>query len=443
MDIRVPRLGEGVSSGTVVNVLVKPGDNVKKDQTILELETEKAVAPIPASEGGVVDKILVKEGDVVAVGQAVISIKGGGGQAPAAAAQPAQQQQAAPAPQPSMPPPAQHHAGQPQSWDYTYQSPSGFPPPASPSVRKVAEELGIDLRHVRGSESGGRIVMGDLRNYIQQLQQMAQQGRGAAPAPAAAKPAAPPVDFSKWGKVTRKPVSNLRKTIGQKMAEAWTTVPHVTQFDEADITSLLEMRKKYVAAYEKKGVKLTVTSFILRAVVQALQKQPVFNASLDESSNELVYKEYVNLGVAVDTEAGLIVPVIRDCHKKSMLEMSKELAALAEKTRARKISVDEIQGGSFNVSNLGGIGGTFFTPIVSPPQVAVLGIGRGVLRPVVKQPAGNKGAKTAGAPKIEPASMLPLGLSYDHRVIDGADGARFIRELIGCLENFNEKDVKI
>lgn len=436
MDIRVPKLGEGVSSGTVVNVLVAEGETVKKEQTVVELETEKAVAPIPATEGGVVTKVYVKTGDVVAVGQAVIAVTASG--APAASAPAA-------APKPVAGKPAASSAPQQQplyvpaptqvsSEDYSYQSKSGFPPPASPTVRKIAQDLGIDLNRVRGSEHGGRIVLEDLRAYIQGLQQRAFQSPGGqAPAQQAAapKPPAESVDFSKWGPVTKKPVSNLRKTIGQKMVESWTTVPHVTQFDEADITALLALRKKYVEEYKKKKANLTVTSFILKVVADALKKMPLLNSSLDETTNELVLKQYYHLGVAVDTEAGLIVPVLKDVDKKNMVQLSIELAELAEKTRQRKISLDEIQGGTFNISNLGSIGGTFFTPIVTRPQVAVLGVGRGVAKPIAKKD------------KIEVATMLPLGLSYDHRVIDGADGARFIREIVQGLENFNEKDVKI
>ena len=432
MDIRVPRLGEGVSSGTVVNVLVKEGEPVKKDQTVLELETEKAVAPIPATESGTVSKILVKEGDVVAVGQAVISLAGGGAapaSAPQTKAQPVSQDIPRKQPVTKQSEPETHETG---TADYNYESKSGFPPPASPTVRKMAKELGIDLNRIKGSENGGRIVIEDLRQYIAHLQQLAFSPKSGT-AQKAVKSAAPAesIDFSKWGPVTKKPVSNLRRTIGNKMVESWTTVPHVTQFDEADITNVMALRKKYNAAYEKKGAKLTVTIFILKVVADALKKYPVFNSSLDEAKEELVTKDYYHLGVAVDTDSGLIVPVLRDVDKKNPLDLSKELAALAEKTRQRKITVDELQGGTFNISNLGSIGGMHFTPIVTKPQVAVLGVGRGVSKPVVKNQ------------KIDTAVMLPLGLSYDHRVIDGADGARFIRFIVEGLENFDEKSLKI
>lgn len=428
MDIRIPRLGEGADSGTIVSILVKEGDVVRKDQTIVELENEKAVAPIPSTHAGKVLKIHVKVGDKVSVGHAVLSVEDGAGasSAPVSAPVKAAPVQQAPAPSPSAPVTT--------APDYLYESKTGLPPPASPSVRRMAADLGIDLRRVRGSEHGGRIVLADVRAYIQQLQQSASAPASAPAAAPAVKTASAPaesIDFSKWGPVTKKPLSSLRQKIAQKMSESWNAIPHVTQFDEADITPLLALRKKHVAAYEKKGGKLTVTGFILKAVAAALKKHPSFNASLDEASQELVLKQYYHLGVAVDTEAGLIVPVLKDVDKKSLLELSKELETLAEKTRSRKVGLDDLKGGSFTVSNLGGIGGTFFTPIVNRPEVAILGVGRGVVRP----------AAVDG--KIELRTMLPLGLSYDHRVIDGADGARFIREIVTSLESFGEDQVKI
>lgn len=441
MDIKIPHLGDGVSSGTVVSILVKEGDTVKKDQTVLEMETEKAVAPIPASEGGKVTKILVKEGEKVSVGQAIMTLSGSGStttsSAPAAAPKVAPAAQAAPAP--SHAPAAASAAG-----GYYYQSVSGAEPPAAPSIRKMAKDLGIDLRRIRGSESGGRITLEDLRSYIQQIQAAAfSGGMAGAAAPSEAKKKAESIDFSKWGPVTKKQPSSLRKTIGQKMVESWTAIPHVTQFDEADITDLMDLRKKYVAAYEKKGANLTVTGMMLKTVAAALKKFPAFNASLDESTGEVIYKNYYHIGIAVDTEAGLIVPVLRDVDKKSIKDLSIELAQLAEKTRQRKVSMDELSGGSFTISNLGSIGGAHFTPIVNRPQVAILGVSRGVQKPVVLKTDSKSKTAKAAAPKIEVRTMMPLSLSYDHRVVDGADGARFMKELVNGLENFNEKDLKI
>lgn len=429
MDIRIPQLSEGVNAGTVVSILVKPGDRVERDQTIIELETDKAVAPIPTPSAGVVAKINVKEGEKVGVGHLVMTLEAAGsGSAPAAPAAQAPTPSAAPAAarvvQPSAPVSAQ---------GYQYESASGFPPPASPTIRRMAMDLGIDLTRVRGTEAGGRISMGDLRAYVQHLQTLLNQP--AAQGPAAAAPSAPAaapkvsVDFSKWGPVEKKALTSLRKTIGQRMQESWQAIPHVTQFDEADITDLLALRKKLAPQAEKKGGKLTVTILLLKAVVKALQAHPIFNSSLDEATDELVYKKYFNLGVAVDTEAGLIVPVLKDADKKGVADLAKELGDLAEKTRARKIGADDLKGGTFTISNLGGIGGTFFTPIVNRPEVAILGLGKGVVKPVVKDD------------KIVARTMLPIGVSYDHRVIDGADGARFIKTLVETIEKLSEKDL--
>lgn len=419
MDIRIPHLGEGADSGTIVNIYVKEGDKVAKDQTILELENEKAVAPIPSPLAGTVKKILVKVGDKVTVGQAIVTLDGAAGAAaPPAGPRPVEKQ--------AVPSPAPAPAAVPSGSGYVYHSPSGAPPPAAPSVRKVARELGIDLALVRGSQAGGRIVMEDLRAYIQAL-----QAGSAAKTAAAAKPSPERVDFSKWGPVTRKPVSSLRQKIGQKMTESWTSVPHVTQFDEADITELMTIRKKHAEAYEKKGAKLTITPFLIKAAVSALKKYPSFNASLDEASHEIILKSYYHIGVAVDTEAGLIVPVLRDADKKSLLEIAKSLEELADKTRSRKVTVDELKGGTFTISNLGSIGGTHFTPIVNAPEVAILGVGRGAMKPVLKEK------------NFEARLLLPLALSYDHRAVDGADGARFIREVVEALERFKESDVKL
>ena len=434
MDIRIPQLSEGVNAGTVVSILVKVGDRVERDQTVIELETDKAVAPIPTSEAGVVSKISVKEGDKVAVGHVILSLDGAGAGSAAPASAPA----AAPAAAPAYAAPSTARVAAPAApaaGAYQYSSASGFPPAASPTIRRMAMDLGIDLTRVQGTEAGGRISMGDLRAYVQHLQSLLNSPAAHAPAaqaaPAAAPAAAPKVsiDFAKWGAVEKKALTSLRKTIGHRMQESWQTIPHVTQFDEADITDLLVLRKKLAPKVEKKGGKLTVTILLLKAVVKALQKHPIFNSSLDEATEELVYKKYFNLGVAVDSEAGLIVPVLKDADKKGIAELSKELGELAEKTRSRKIAPDDLKGGSFTISNLGGIGGTFFTPIINRPEVAILALGKGVVKPVVKDD------------KIVARTMLPIGVSYDHRVIDGADGARFIRTLVESIEGLTEKEL--
>jgi pyruvate dehydrogenase E2 component (dihydrolipoamide acetyltransferase) len=434
MDIKLPRLGEGAESGTVVSILVKAGDQVKEGQTIVELENEKAVAPIPASASGRVAKLYVKEGDKLSAGQPILSLDTDG--APSAAPAPAAPREGA-RPTTTAVATAQPTPRQPveaPSVDVVSDLTQNESIAASPTVRRLANELGIDLTRVRGSQHGGRVAVEDLRAYIQQIQRMAFEGRttpatSAAPAPKA--PAVEKLDFEKWGPVSRKPVSSLRKIIAQRMHESWSSVPRVTQFDEADITGIVALRKKYVPKYEKKGASLTLTPFLIRAVVAALKKYPVFNSSLDEATDEIVFKDYYHMGIAVDTEQGLIVPVIRDVDKKSLLQLSKELAELAEKTRQRKVATDDLRGGTFTISNQGGIGGGFFTPIVNKPEVAILGVGRGALKPVVR-----------GA-KIEKRMLLPLGLSYDHRVVDGATAARFIVEIVQALEQFKESEVKI
>ena len=426
MDVRLPKLGEGAESGTVVSVFVKEGDQIQKGQTILELENEKAVAPIPSPVAGKVGKLRVKEGDKLSVGQVILSVENGATAAPAAPAE------AKPAPARAKQPEASAEAREPEPVeDEEAPAESGSPPAASPTVRKIARELGIDLARIRGSEPGGRIVMADLRAWIQRLQKSAAQPGGReGERPREPRPPEA-IDFSKWGEITKKALSPLRKTISDRLSESWRTIPHVTQFDEADITGINDLRKKFATVYEKSGARLTLTSFALKAVVETLKKHPLFNASFDEAGQEIVYKEYYHIGVAVDTEQGLIVPVIRDVNKKSMLELSRELNDLAEKARARKVSLQALQGGSFTISNEGGIGGAHFTTIINKPEVAILGLGRGVIKSVVRNG------------KIEPRLMMPLGLSYDHRVIDGGAAARCIVDLVQAFENFPEKDAKI
>jgi len=423
MDVKLPNLGEGADSGTVVNLLVKAGDTVAAGQGLLELESEKAVATIPAPAGGVVAQVFVKVGDKVGVGQRLLALGEAGSAAPA----PAPAAAAAPAPVGAAPAAPAAPTTAPAAL------PPGVEPTASPSLRRIAAELGIDLRLVPPSERGGRIVMSDVRTYIAQLQRLAAAPK-AAPAAAAAvaeKPAAERVDFSKWGEVSKKPMSMLRKVIARRMTENWNAIPHVTQFDDADITALLELRKKFAPAYEAKGTRLTLTSFALKAVAATLKKHPIFNSSLDEVAEEIVLKEYVHLGLAVDTDAGLIVPVIRDADKKSLLELSKDIEEFAKKARDRKVSADELKGGTFTISNQGGIGGAHFTPIVNKPEVAILGLGKGALKAVVREK------------QIVQRMMLPLAISYDHRVIDGGSAARFTVDLLAAIEGFTEKDVAL
>ncbi|HEV2394910.1 MAG TPA: 2-oxo acid dehydrogenase subunit E2 [Verrucomicrobiae bacterium] len=429
MDFKLPHLGEGADSGTVVNLFVKEGEAIAKDQPILELENEKAVATIPSTVAGTISRVFVKTGDKINVGQRILSVAESG----AAPVEPKAKAEIAPKTAHGEAEPIEAPIKKEQEEEPTPAEPKpGVPTAAAPSIRKLARELGIDLTKVRGSARGGRIVLEDVRAYIQRLQRLASEPKSPAasgnPAPSP-KPAPEPIDFSKWGPISKKPLSPLRQVIARRMAENWNAVPHVTQFDEADLTVLNELRKKYAPAYEQKGARLTLTSFVLKAVVQALKKYPVFNSSLDEAAQEIVLKEYFHIGIAVDTEAGLIVPVLRDVDKKDLLNLSKELEELAKKARERKVSAEELKGGTFTISNQGGIGGAHFTPIVNRPEVAILGLGRGAMRAVVREN------------RVEPRLMLPLALSYDHRVIDGGAAARFMVELVDALEKFKEQDV--
>ncbi len=426
MEVKLPKLGEGADSGVVVNVFVKEGEVVSKNQSLIELENEKAVASIPSPGAGTVAKVHVKPGDKLSVGQRIVTLAGGEGESARVEPEPAAAASAA-APVPA----AVARVAAVESAavaDEPGEAPSG-PPAASPALRALARQLGIDLGRIRGSERGGRIVMGDVRNYIQRLQKLAAQA-AAAPAPGVAR-VREEVDFSRWGPVTVKPLSPLRKTIARRMGESWEQVPRVTQFDEADVTGLLEMRKEHQAAYEAKGVRLTLTPFLLKAVVATLQRHPLFNASLDGAGENLVMKSYFHLGIAVDTEAGLLVPVIREVDRKSLLELGRELEEVAKKARERKLSGDELKGGTFTISNQGGIGGGHFTPIVNVPEVAILGLGRGAVKPVWKDGA------------FVPRTMLPLALSYDHRVIDGGQAARFCVDLVQAIETFAVAAVKL
>jgi pyruvate dehydrogenase E2 component (dihydrolipoamide acetyltransferase) len=448
MDVKLPKLGEGADAGTVVSILVKPGDPVNQGQILLELENEKAVAPIPSPASGQIVKVFIKEGDRVSAGQLILTIEPGAGAPTATSPESAP---AASRPE-NIPAALETESVEPVEADTNEsdseetveevsieQDPapestareSSMAPPAPPSIRKIARELGIDLSRIKGSEYGGRIVMKDLRAYIQRLQKLA-----AAPkAPAASAPSKPApaksVDFTVWGPVTTEPVSPLRGTISRRMWENWNTIPHVTQFDEANITGLLELRRQFAPAVEAKGTRLTLTTFIIKALVAVLKKHPIFNSSLDEAAQRIVYKQYYHIGLAVDTEAGLIVPVIRDADKKGVIALSQSIQDLAQKARERKVSADDLKGGTFTISNQGGIGGGYFTPIVNKPEVAILGLGKGALKPVVLKET------------MAVRTVLPLCLSYDHRVIDGANAARFITDLVQCLEGFKPEDINL
>jgi pyruvate dehydrogenase E2 component (dihydrolipoamide acetyltransferase) len=444
----LPTLGEGIKEGTLVKILVKTGETVEENQSVLELETDKAVLEVPSTVSGVVQSIAAKEGSKIKVGDPIFTVEGDGssnGAAPAAEAAPAQAEStpvatgdasesaqtmngAEPAVASSAPvqteiatPPAQQI--QPQKTQQ--QGPTSVdrdgrtPIPASPSVRRFAREIGVDIYGVEGTSSHGRISEGDVKKHARSA--MTSGGRVLSGGGAVASGPLP--DFSKFGAFEAEPLSNVRRATANQMSRAW-QAPHVTQFDMADITGIEALRKKYAKEAEKQGGKLTVTAILVKVIVAALKKFPQFNASLDLANDQIIYKKYFNVGVAVDTERGLLVPVIKNADQKGVFEIAAELGAIAERARNKKTSLEEMSGGCFTITNLGGIGGTSFTPIVNVPEVAILGVARGSFEPV-----WNKEKST-----FEPRMMLPLSLSYDHRVIDGADGARFLRFIAEALE---------
>jgi pyruvate dehydrogenase E2 component (dihydrolipoamide acetyltransferase) len=426
---------------------VKPGDILEKDQPVVELETDKATIEVPSSVAGQVKEVKVKAGDKVKVGQAILSVEDGAAAAPKAVAEKpapakaeaagakaeaevpeqapvASQQAPVASPQTRIADAAERPAPRAQNVvDITRGSrvaaepaaPETPPAPAAPSVRRTARELGVEINDVPGSGPGGRISIDDVKAYVKRLVESASQGG----ATAAAEPLP---DFSRWGEVERQPMRAVRRKTAEHLGVAWTTVPHVTQFDLADITVLEELRKKYAKRAEDAGGNLTITAIAVKVVAAALKVFPQLNASVDMAADEIVLKRYVNIGIAVDTDRGLLVPVIRDADRKNIIELAVELSQLSEKARTRKIALEEMQGGCFSISNLGGLGGTYFTPIVNLPEVAILGISRARMEPIYKDGG------------FVPRLMLPLSLSYDHRVVDGADGVRFLRWVVEALE---------
>jgi len=420
---------------------------------VLELETDKATIEVPSSVAGVVKEVKVKAGDKVKVGALVLTVDDAGGNGKGAAA-PAQA--AAPPPPPARPepapapePPKQAPAPQksePQkvvsmSRPQKQAEPAPPPPakergpaaPASPSVRRLAREVGVDINEVQGTGAEGRISQEDVKEHARRILSSVGTSRGAA-RPAAATPLP---DFTKWGEVERRPMSNIRRKTSENLAHAWNAIPHVTQCEKADITALEELRKKYRDQVAKAGGNLTVTAMLVKVLATAVQRFPQFNASLDLQSGEIVYKKYVNVGVAVDTDRGLLVPVIRNCDQKNIQQIAIEIQQAAEKAREKKLSLEEMSGGGITISNLGGIGGTYFTPIVNWPEVAILGVSRGVTEPVWRPSTGAQGVPSGverPSGTFEPRQMLPLSLSYDHRVIDGADAIRFLRWVVEAIE---------
>ncbi len=479
-EIKLPELGENLSGGDVLDIKVAPGDEVAQGQPLVEIEAEKSTVEVPSPVAGRVTKVLVKKGDSIQVGQAFCLIDGKDGEKngaqtahakespsagtepePKAAARQAEIAEPAEAggdtaeepgttpPPPSGPSrpdnrhdkvnqeaadkttadeqgqanadtdPRRKHAT-PQPSPRIAATQSGALPsttaeeivPAGPATRRLARELGIDINQVPGSANGGRVSQEDVKAYVRGLASEVQSSDSATAIP-------PLPDFERWGPIERQPLSGIRRKMAEQMSLAWRVIPHVTQHDQADISELESFRKQQ----ESNGPKLTVTAFALKAAASALKQFPQFNSSLDAASRQLILKKYIHIGVAVDTDRGLLVPVLRDVDKKSVSELAQELAELADKARQKKLAAEEMQGGTFTITNLGGIGGTAFTPIVNYPEVAILGLSRSRLQPVVKDG------------QVVPRLILPLSLSYDHRVIDGANAARFTRRIAEMLEN--------
>jgi pyruvate dehydrogenase E2 component (dihydrolipoamide acetyltransferase) len=439
-EIKVPELGENIESAEVTEVRVKAGDSVSEGQSLLVVNAEKATVEIPAPLAGHISQVLVKEGDSITVGQTVCLVEEGKAAQPArvketAAAKPAVAAQAAtaqaamksqelrPAPDELRPKPN----GRRSETEKTSSTPPVPLPagadgsqtseaklvPAGPATRRLARELGVDLGRVHGTAPGGRVTQDDIKTYVRSLADGAQ-------AAASGTPQAPRLpDFERWGPVERLPLDATRKATARQMSLAWSLIPHVTHHDQADITTLEAFRK----SQEGKGPKLTVTAFALKAVAIALREFPRFNSSLDLASGQLLLKRYYHVGVAVDTDAGLLVPVLRDVDRKDVALLAQELAGLAEKARQKQLVLEEMRGGTFTITNLGGIGGTGFSPIINYPEVAILGLARSRSQPVVYEG------------QVVPRLLLPLSLSYDHRVLDGAQAARFTRRIAELLDN--------
>lgn len=433
-EVKLPEVSDNVETGDVVKILVSVGDKIKIDQPVIELETDKAMFEVPSTEEGTVKEINVKEGQSIKIGSVILKLESNGSEnkketetitekkdevkeenksADILKSEPTAENKSVlsekkveeKAESPAIlrsEDPVPYHAKQESA-------------PATPSVRRLARELGVEIDRVSGSGQGGRIMEEDVKNFVKSKMTSPDKGIFVS---ARSLP-----DFGKWGEVEIQPMSKVRVITAESMANAWSAIPMVTQSDKADITGLEEFRKKYSKSVEEKGGHLTITSMLVKVCSEALNKFPQFNSSIDANKKEIVLKKYFNIGIAVDTDRGLLVPVIKNTDKKSITEISAELNSFAEKARTKKITPDEMDGGNFTISNLGGIGGTHFNPIVYSPQVAILGVSRGSREAVYINGT------------FEPRMILPLSLTYDHRIIDGADAARFLRWIAETLEN--------
>jgi pyruvate dehydrogenase E2 component (dihydrolipoamide acetyltransferase) len=439
-EFTLPELGENISQGDLVRLMISAGAKVSEGQPVMELETDKAVVEVPSSVSGIVKDIKVKEGEKVKVGQVIFTLEGGA--SPAAArprsapvehvsgqhgarlafqaairAEGKTEQQALPPDQPHTAPPS---FSMPAQLGKVAGTEHRQPVPAAPHVRRLAREIGVDIYEVKGSGPGGRISEDDVKGAAKSLLSAASAATATPRAGHFAQPQLP--DFGKWGKIERVSMRGVRRKTAEHLAEAWNTIPHVTQHDRADITELEQLRSRFAAKAEEAGGKMTLTAIALKVCSAALKVFPQFNASIDIEKEEIVYKQYINIGIAADTDRGLLVPVIRDVDKKNIVELAVELSQLSKKARDKKLTPADMEGGTFTITNLGGIGGVGFTPIVNYPEVAILGLSRSRM-----EPEWING-------KFEPRLILPLSLSYDHRLIDGADAARFLRWIAEAFE---------
>lgn len=425
-EFKLPDLGEGVHEGQIVNVLVKEGDVVAEYQPLLEVETDKAAVEIPSPRAGRIAKLLVEPGQVIKVGDVMVVIDETGAGTPSkpAATETARTEPEA-KPKAASPVPAATVAAAAASEAETVVTPGrrDVPVAAAPVVRKLARELGVDIRQVPGSGPSGRVLREDVERFA------GGKVPAARPMPATEPPLPQPSaeelpDFSQYGSVRREPTTQIRKTIARQMTRAWLNVPRVTHCDLADITELERCRKDYNLELREGDTKVTMTAIVIKAIAGALRRHPMLNCSYDARSAEIIYKDYVHLGIAVDTPRGLVVPVIRDVDRKSLQELARALADVAERTRSVKFDLAELRGATFTITNVGALGGAFVTPMVNFPEVGILALGRASWQPQVVHET-----------EIVPRLMLPLSLSFDHRVVDGADGARFTHDVIQALEN--------
>jgi pyruvate dehydrogenase E2 component (dihydrolipoamide acetyltransferase) len=421
LEFKLPELGENIESGDVVTVLVSVGDAVTEGQSLLEIEAGKATMEIPSPATGAVTAVHVAQGDTVAVGQLAFTIEAGDAPAepePVAPNSDSESPAVEPAPEPAPEPVAPNSDSESPAVEPAPSPKPAAPPPtpsaakpavsAAPNVRRLARELGVDIHAVQPSQEGGRISLDDVKQFAKSS---LEEGGGAVPKSTAS------------GAVRVEKMSQIRKMTMEHMTHCWTTIPHVTQHDMADITKLEELRKRFAPKAEAVGSKLTVTAVLVKVVAAALKVFPSFNCSIDPDKAEITYKEFYNIGIAVDTEKGLMVPVIRDADQKNMIDLAQDLGGIAKKARDGQISLADLEGGTFTITNLGGIGGSFFTPIINSPEVAILGVGRAIMDPCI-------GKNELCAPRLR----MPLSLSYDHRIIDGADGARFLKWIVDAIE---------